>query len=214
MSSVWWRLILFGFRLLYNEFAFTYDVVSYLVSLGAWRCWQRSALKHLDLAAGEPVLELAFGTGNLQLDLHAAGYQVVGCDLSPYMGRIARRKLLQRHLPARLVRGSAYGLPFPAQAFAAVVSTFPTDFIVQPETLTEVYRVLRPDGRFVIVPNGVLTGRGPVEAGVEWLYRITGQRGDGTNIEAFLAGFGFEAHALHERCPRSMTQVIAARKRA
>src|SRR5574341_1705602 len=160
MTGVWWRLIRFGFRLLYNEFAFTYDTVSYLVSLGAWRCWQQSGLKHLDLAAGEHVLELAFGTGNLQLDLHAAGYQVVGCDLSPYMGRIARHKLLQHHLPARLVRGNAYRLPFPAQTFAAVVSTFPTDFIVQPETLAEVSRVLRPDGRFVIVPNGIFTGGG------------------------------------------------------
>jgi hypothetical protein len=46
--SLWWRLVRFGFRLLYNEFAFSYDLVSKVVSLGAWRCWQQSALKHLN----------------------------------------------------------------------------------------------------------------------------------------------------------------------
>jgi ubiquinone/menaquinone biosynthesis C-methylase UbiE len=212
--TLWWRLIRFGFRLLYNELAFTYDLVSIVVSLGAWRCWQRAALKHLEVETGAPVLELAHGTGNLQLDLHKAGYQTVGYDLSPYMGRIARGKLKQNKLPVRLARGKAQQLPFASNTFAAVVSTFPTDFIVARETLQEVYRVLQPDSMFVIVPNGVLTGGGVTEAGIEWLYRVTGQR-DGVSWNAidFFAEHGFEAQVLEERCPRSAAQVIVARKK-
>lgn len=213
--SLWWRLVRFGFRLLYNEFAFAYDLVSSVVSLGGWRCWQRSALKHLNVSTGALVLELAHGTGNLQLDLNAEGYRVVGCDLSPYMGRIARRKLKRHNLPVRLTWGRAQQLPFPSGLFNAVVSTFPAEFIVAPETLAEIYRVLREDGRFVIVPNGALTGSGALEMGIEWLYRVTGQRGDSTmDGAAFFSGYRFDAQYVEERCPRSVAQVIIARKRS
>jgi hypothetical protein len=47
LTGLWWRLVRFGFRLLYNEMAFTYDAVSAVVSLGEWRSWQRAALNFL-----------------------------------------------------------------------------------------------------------------------------------------------------------------------
>src|SRR5579859_7143714 len=90
---VYSRLLNLGFRLLYNEMAWTYDAVSWIVSAGEWRAWQRSALKHLNVAPGALILELAHGTANLQRDLRAAGYDSIGLDLSEAMGRIARRKL-------------------------------------------------------------------------------------------------------------------------
>jgi ubiquinone/menaquinone biosynthesis C-methylase UbiE len=214
MDNPWWRLVRFGFRLLYNEMAFTYDWVSYIVSLGAWRCWQRAALKHLAAQPGAIILELAHGTGNLQLDLLGAGYQTIGYDLSPFMGRIAKAKLTHHGYPAKLVRGQAQRLPFPAGAFAAVVSTFPTDFIVQPETLREVSRILQPQGQFIIVPNGVLTGGGVSGAGIEWLYRITGQRDESTSsFKDFFTPYGFDAERFAELCPRSIAHVIVAQKR-
>ena len=83
----WWGLVGFGFRLLYNEMAFTYDLVSWIVSLGQWRAWQRAALDHIDAPPGARILELAHGTGNLQMDLRAAGYHTVALDLSRAMGR-------------------------------------------------------------------------------------------------------------------------------
>jgi ubiquinone/menaquinone biosynthesis C-methylase UbiE len=215
VASAWWALIRFGFRLLYNEMAFSYDLVSAVVSLGEWRCWQRAALKHLSVPKDRLILELAHGTGNLQLDLNAGGYtNVVGYDLSPYMGRIASRKMHRQRLKPRLVRGMAQKLPFASGSFSAVISTFPTNFIVAPETLHEVYRVLQPDGHLIIVPNGILTGGGVTEAGLEWLYRITGQREDGSlSLSKFFADFGFEAESIHDSCPRSTAQVILGRKK-
>lgn len=214
VRNLWWSLVKFGFRLLYNELAFTYDTVSSIVSLGAWRCWQRTVLKHLEVEPGASILELAHGTGNLQLDLHALGYRTFGYDLSPYMGRIAQGKLKQSRFPVRLTRGRAQQLPYLSGAFAAVINTFPTNFILEPETLCEVHRVLRSGGQFLIVPNGVLTSGGAVEAGIEWLYRVTGQREDsGFNVKAFFQRFGFEAELLQEACPRSMATVIKLSKR-
>lgn len=213
MLSLWWRLVRFGFHLLYNEFAFTYDWVSYAVSLGEWRCWQQAALRHLDAPQDGWLLELAHGTGNLQLDLRAQGRRVIGLDLSPQMGRIAGRKLHKAGCGLRLVRSKVQNLPYPAQSFAAVISTFPTSFIIEPATLREVHRVLQPDGVLLIVPNGVLRKGGLAEAGIEWLYQITGQRGGETgDVASYFAAHGFDATQLLEDCPRSVATVVIAQK--
>ncbi len=211
--NLWWRLVRFGFRLLYNEMAFTYDTVSWIVSLGAWRCWQRTSLKHLDVEAGGLVLELAHGTGNLLLDLHTSGCRTVGYDLSAYMGRIARKKLKKHGAPVNLVRGRAQQLPFAALTFSAVVCTFPTDFIITPETLREVHRVIQADGSFVVVAAGILRRGGVAGSFLEWLYRITGQREhSGFDAVTYLADYGFDAEVFQEDCPRSVAHVIVARK--
>ncbi len=215
IEKVWWKLVMFGFRLLYNEMAWTYDTVSWGVSLGQWRNWQRAALKHLETQPGDMVLELAHGTGNLQLDLYAAGYQRVACDLSPYMGRIAQRKLLRHHIAAPLVRGRAQQLPFPDQSFDAVVSTFPTPFIIEMETLREIYRVLKPGKRLVIVPNGILTGGGVAKDALEAAYRATGQRGPWpVDLEQRFQEAGFAVQLLVEQCPYSIAQVVVAARQA
>lgn len=214
VRRLWWAGVRFGFRLLYNELAFTYDTVSFIVSLGAWRCWQQAALKHLSVSKTARILELAHGTGNLQLDLHERGYKSIGYDLSPYMGRIARKKLIKHGLSPRLVRGMAQQLPFPTATFDVIITTFPTDFIVSPQTLNEIHRILQTDGQFIIVPNGVLTGGNVAEASLEWLYRITGQRNDNAqNISDFFISYGFEAKMFEEKCARSLAQVIVATKR-
>lgn len=169
----WWRLVQFGFRLLYNEMAWSYDVVSWLASLGAWQAWQRTALPHVQ---GQRVLEIAHGPGHMLLALRAEGYEVTGLDLSPAMGRIARQRLATAEVTAGLVRGRVQTLPFAGGEFDTVLSTFPTDFIADVETMGAVHRVLRPGGRFLIVPEGHLTGGGPLRRFINWLYVITGQR--------------------------------------
>ncbi|RMG85712.1 MAG: class I SAM-dependent methyltransferase [Chloroflexi bacterium] len=209
--KLWWRLIQFGFHLLYNQLAFTYDMVSWLVSLGSWRHWQRAVIPFLPPPADVPILELAHGTGNLQLDLLAAGYQTIGYDLSPYMGRIARRKLLRAGYQMRLVRGKAQQLPFPTGVFAAVVVTFPTAFIIEPATLKEAHRVLSDDGVLIVVSGGMLTGGGLLKRFIEWLYVITGQRKSHLSLHYF-EDFGFTVSLEQVACPRSIAQVLIARK--
>jgi ubiquinone/menaquinone biosynthesis C-methylase UbiE len=213
LARAWWRLVELGFRLLYNELAWTYDLVSWVVSLGDWRRWQRTALRFLDVPPGSPVLEIAHGTGNLQIDLRTADLIPTGLDLSPAMGRIARRKLRRHGLATRLVRGQGEALPFPAERFPAVVSTFPTPFITEEATLREIYRVLLPGGRLVIVANGLLTGGGLLGRALEWAYRVTGQRGPW--LEEFAARFGAAGFRLYEervRLERSETIVIVCQK--
>lgn len=172
-------LIKVGFHLLYYQMAWTYDAVAWLVSFGQWAAWRRLAMPFLQPG---PTLELAYGTGALFTEMTTTGYQPVGIDLSPYMARLAGQRLRRRHLPLRLNRARAQALPFPSHYFANVVATFPTDYMLAPDTIAEVYRILqpgnatRPPGRLIVVFEGHLRGPWPIRPFINWLYKITGQR--------------------------------------
>ncbi len=173
MLKSFWRLC---FRLLYNELAFTYDIISRLISLGHWGSWQRCVLPYLPAPNTGVILELAHGTGDLQIDLLREGYKTVALDLSPYMGQLAQRKLRHANLNAYLVRGDALRLPYRSNAIAAAVCTFPTPFIFCQHVLDELARVLQPSGRIVVVLVGQLRGRGLCRQLIRQLYRLSGQR--------------------------------------
>jgi len=167
---VW--LIKLGFHLLYYQFAWTYDLVAWTVSWGQWAAWRRLALKFLQPG---PTLELAYGTGAFFIDLQQHGYQPVGIDLSPYMARLAHRRLQRQHLAGVLCQAKAQKLPFPDHHFSNIVATFPTEYIFQPATLQEITRLLQPHGRLVVVLEGQLRGPWPIQPFLVWLYKITGQ---------------------------------------
>jgi ubiquinone/menaquinone biosynthesis C-methylase UbiE len=166
-------LLKIAFHLLYHQLAWSYEGVAWAVSFGQWGAWRRLAL---DFLRPGPTLELAYGPGVLFAEMTQAGLRPVGVDLSPYMARLAGDRLRRQKLPLRLTRAKAQKLPFPAGHFANVVATFPTDYMLAPDTLAEIYRVLQPGGRLVVVFEGELCGPWPLSRLIEWLYEVTGQR--------------------------------------
>jgi len=212
MLRSFWR---FGFRLLYNECAFTYDLVSRAVSLGKWRCWQRSVMQFLPPPDAGPVLELAHGTGDLQIDLQKAGYRTIGLDLSRNMGPLAQRKLYRHRLRAALLRGEAARLPFESASVAALVCSFPTSFIFDRQSTAEIRRVLKRGGLAVIVLNGLLTGNGVIEKFIGGLYRFSGQDYGAIDEEGICerfraSGLSVEAHTLPME--GSLAQIVLLKK--
>jgi ubiquinone/menaquinone biosynthesis C-methylase UbiE len=204
------RLLGLGFRLLYNELAWTYDAVSWGVSLGQWRSWQRASLAHL---VGPRVLEIAFGTGNLQLDLHAAGCcaEAYGIDLSPHMVRITRRKLSRHGIDPRICRASASALPFATGTFDSLLATFPTPFIRAPQVLAELARVLRPGGQLVIVDGAWLLRPQLAAHFIDWLYQATGQSAElGASSLGWLERAGWRATERLEAGHRAVVHLILA----
>lgn len=207
------RLARFGFHLLYNRLAFLYDGISWLVSLGRWRCWQRAVMPYLPPAG--LMVELGHGAGGLQVDLLDAGYQTIAFDLSPYMGRLAARKLARRGLHTDFVRGDARQLPFMSASIATIVCTFPTDFILASDTLSEIQRVLSEGGQCIIVLAGRLQGGGLARRLIKGLYRLIGQRDAAaaqTPMHSRFADRGFSVETAEARCQDSIAQLVILTK--
>jgi len=114
--------------------------------------------------AGDRVLDLGCGTGDLAKALAAAGRQVTGCDISPQMLSAARESggcacWVQLEPDWRR-------LPFASASFDAVVAASVLEYVAEPATvLRECARVLRPGG---VVLYTVPDLRHPVRW-AEWL---------------------------------------------
>lgn len=169
------RLILLILRpayyLLYHHLSWMYDLVAWTISLGRWNDWVQTSLPFLE----GRVLEIGYGPGHLQKKMTEAGLFPFGLDESRFMARQASRRLKKAEMPARLSRGLAQSLPFMADTFDSVVATFPAEYIFDPHTLDEVYRILSPGGRFIVVPMAWVTGTRPLERLAAWLVRVSGQ---------------------------------------
>jgi SAM-dependent methyltransferase len=95
-------------------------------------------------------LDLGCGTGIAIPDLAKMGWTVVGVDISADQLRVAREQI--GDLAAELIEADASHLPFPTGSFDAVVSIHThTDFDDLERAFVEIYRVLRPGGKFVYV---------------------------------------------------------------
>jgi ubiquinone/menaquinone biosynthesis C-methylase UbiE len=160
------------FKLLYHQFAWTYDWVASIVSLGAWQTWVSSVLLYLQ---GPRVLEIGFGPGHLQVALCQKGLTVYGLDESRQMLRIARSRQTTLGLSSNLVRGVAQTLPFAANCLHQIVMTFPAEYILNPSTITEIHRVLVDGGVAIILPLAWITGQKPLERLAAWVNRVTGE---------------------------------------
>ncbi len=152
------------FDLLYHPFAFAYDLVAVIVSFGKWNDWVRSVIPFI---SGTRVLELGHGPGHLQRELTTRGFDSVAMDESAPMGRIAKRRLGGS---MKLTRAVTQKIPFASETFDTVISTFPSEYIFDPQTLTEAHRVLRDGGRFIVLPVAF-----PTIGFLKWLYKVTGE---------------------------------------
>jgi ubiquinone/menaquinone biosynthesis C-methylase UbiE len=119
----------------------------------AWACSQ---------ARGQ-VLEIAIGTGR-NLPFYPPEVQITGIELSPAMLSIACKLAQSLGRQVELVVGDAQALPFPDQRFDTVVCTMALCSIPnERQAVAEVWRVLRPGGRFVALehvrsPNTIIRG--------------------------------------------------------
>lgn len=155
VSSVYYWLA----ERLYNELAFIYDPVSWVVSMGQWSAVRNFALDYL---VGTQVLEIGFGTGELLIEIESRDYVPCGLDISEAMMHITKRRINRKGISIPLVRAGTQQMPFASGTFDSIVSTYPTGYLFDPATWMEVARLLRGSetvsgehsGRFIIVGIG------------------------------------------------------------
>ncbi len=175
LSQIWFRLLGRFFQLLYHQLAFLYDWVANIVSNGKWKYWIYESINFVE---EQPILELGFGPGHLQKHLVEKGMSVFGLDESHYMSRFAMKRLrhsAQAGIKIGLCRGLAQNLPFKNESFSTIVTTFPTPYILESETIRECWRVLRPHGRVVILLGVRHGGNSPYQQFLRWLFGVTHQ---------------------------------------
>jgi demethylmenaquinone methyltransferase/2-methoxy-6-polyprenyl-1,4-benzoquinol methylase len=200
---------------MFDGIADRYDRINDLMTLSRHRAWKRDLVAVVGARPGDAALDLCTGTGDIAALLAEAvhpGGSVTGLDFSPEMLRIAR----MRH-PGRIdwQAGDALALSVGEAAYDVVTIGFGLRNIVNLDrALAEVFRVLRPGGRFAsldlskpadpVVAAGVrfystvVAGTLARLAGAEpepyrYLPRSNRTFPDSRSLAARLASAGFEA---------------------
>ena len=134
-----------------------YDVVVWLLSFGKIQALRKVIVGRAQIEPGERVLDVGCGTGDLAMAAKAlAGPtgQVFGTDASPKMIAVARRKAAKAGVDVNFQVDLIEDISFPGNHFDVVLSSFmmhhlPDD--LKRMGLAEIYRVLKPGGRILIV---------------------------------------------------------------
>lgn len=115
-------------------------------------------IERLDLQAGEKVLDVACGTGNLAIPAAKKGAEVTGIDIASNLVEQARKRAEAEGVNCRFDEGDAEALPYRDGSFDTVVTMFGAMFAPRPEkTAEELKRVCRPGGRIAMInwtPDG------------------------------------------------------------
>lgn len=142
---------------MFDDIAQRYDLLNHLLSLGQDFYWRHVMTRELSAQPGELILDLAAGTGDSSLGFLKRGAEVIGLDLSHNMLAIARTKLAGMSFTA--VQGSAYAMPFQDSSFEGLTCAFGIRNMHEtPKALAEIYRVLKPGGRMVILEFSMPAG--------------------------------------------------------
>jgi SAM-dependent methyltransferase len=119
-----------------------------------------TAVEAAAIAAGDRVLDVAAGTGNVALRLAELGARATAFDVSPELLAEAGRRAEAEGLELELVEGDAAEMQLESQSFDAVVSVFGVQFAPrQADCAAEIARVLRPGGRIALInwtPSGMI----------------------------------------------------------
>ena len=195
--------------------AWSYDLVSAVVSLGRWRSWVFCTLPYLP---GPQVLELGFGPGHLLQALADRGVAAVGLDASYWMARKVLAWRSDKKFIPSAVNGYAQFMPFSSGVFDQVVATFPTEYAWDEDTLREIYRVLRPGGALVLLPIAWITGNRLPDRIARKIFQITGQApalddtSPGLQLQALLETRGFLVKITHLELESSRVLLVLGQK--
>ncbi len=150
-------------RRMFNAIAPRYELVNSLFSGGRDAYWRRRAVQFADVRAEDEVLDVACGTGNFARAFSQAGpRRVVGCDFAHEMliraATVRERSSASGGGPVAGAPGSdwveadALRLPFGDGSFTIASCAFGVrNFADLDAGLGEMFRVLRPGGRAIIV---------------------------------------------------------------
>lgn len=152
-------------------------------------------------AKGE-VLEIGFGSG-LNLPFYPTTLtHLTAVDINPGMEKLARKVIANSPVGVEYLIINGEKLPFKEQSFDTVVSTWTLCSIERVElALSEIRRVLKPDGKFLFIEHG-LSPETKTQRWQNWLNplqkRMAGNCHLNRPISALIEAQGFKIGQLNE----------------
>jgi len=146
-----------GVRQMFNRISHRYDILNRLLSFGTDVSWRRKMAHFFPPHADQQVLDLATGTADQILALFERTDKVrsgIGMDLAEKMLEIGRKKIERRGLSEviTLEVGDATAIPVGKETFDVVTISFGIRNVTHvAKGIEEMYRVLKPGGRVLIL---------------------------------------------------------------
>lgn len=144
-------------RGVFDSVASNYDIMNDVMSMGVHRIWKRITVEVAALRAGQHVLDLAGGTGDLtRLMSERVGPtgRIIISDINGNMLGVGRNRLINTGHVGNIeyVQANAEVLPFPDNQFHCVTIGFGLRNVTDKDAaLREMYRVLKPGGKLLVL---------------------------------------------------------------
>ncbi|MBT8376070.1 MAG: bifunctional demethylmenaquinone methyltransferase/2-methoxy-6-polyprenyl-1,4-benzoquinol methylase UbiE [Bacteroidia bacterium] len=138
-----------------------YDSLNRVISFGIDVKWRKKVVDLVASTNPKDILDIATGTGDLAISLSKTNAnRIIGLDISDGMLEVGRQKITAKNLDGvvKMVIGDSEDLPFEDNSFDAITVAFGIrNFEHLEKGLSEILRVLKPNGIFVILETSVPT---------------------------------------------------------
>jgi demethylmenaquinone methyltransferase/2-methoxy-6-polyprenyl-1,4-benzoquinol methylase len=146
---------------MFDNISGNYDDLNRVISLGIDVKWRKKVVDIVAKKNPENILDIATGTGDLAILMSkTSAKKITGLDLSVGMLEVGKKKIANLNLSDKIdmIVGDSENIPFPDNHFDAITVSFGIrNFETLEKGLAEIYRVLKPNGVFVILETSVPT---------------------------------------------------------
>jgi demethylmenaquinone methyltransferase/2-methoxy-6-polyprenyl-1,4-benzoquinol methylase len=140
---------------MFNNIDGNYDFLNHFLSMGIDVLWRKKAIKKLQAVAPKKMLDVATGTGDFAIEaLALKPDEIIGVDISKEMLNVGIKKMKEKGHDnvIHLQLGDSENLPFENNTFDAITVSFGVrNFENLEKGLAEMYRVLKPGGKVMII---------------------------------------------------------------
>lgn len=144
---------------MFDNISGNYDNLNRMISLGTDQGWRKKVLAMVSATNPTSILDIATGTGDLAILLSKSNAEkIIGLDLSAGMLEVGKQKIKALKLDSKIemIQGDSENLPFEDNSFDAITVGFGIrNFENLEKGLSEIRRVLKPNGIFVILETSV-----------------------------------------------------------
>lgn len=140
---------------MFDNISEKYDLLNRILSMGIDVQWRKKVVKAVQKTQPQRVLDIATGTGDLAIQIaKATDAKITGFDLSAGMLEVGKKKIAKENLSDRIemIQGDAEKMPFENDTFDVITVAFGVrNFEHLDVGLAEIFRVLKPGGKFIIL---------------------------------------------------------------